>query len=68
LPRSKKDSIGEINEGNALIRGNFNINPDELDEDTWARLFSEAVWLERWRLKNQSELLASLFGGKKTKK
>jgi hypothetical protein len=52
-------------QGNALIRGNFNINPDELDEDTWARYLAEAFWLEKWRLKNQSELLGSLFGAKK---
>jgi hypothetical protein len=51
--------------GDALIRANFGVNPAELSQEKWAQLFGEAVWLERWRLKNQGDLLAALFGGKK---
>jgi hypothetical protein len=49
----------------ALIRANFNINPSNLSDEEFAQLFAEAVWLEGWRLKNQAEMLASVFGGKK---
>jgi RES domain-containing protein len=51
--------------GDALIRANFGVDPAELSDEKWARLFAEAVWIEQWRLKNQAEMLAIMFGGKK---
>jgi hypothetical protein len=48
--------------GNALIRANFGTDPQELSGERWAQLFAEALWIEQWRLKNQAELLAAMFG------
>jgi hypothetical protein len=50
--------------GDALIRANFGVEPGKMDDETWARLVAEAMWIEQWRLKNQAELLAALFGSK----
>jgi hypothetical protein len=50
--------------GNALIRANFRLEPEGLSEEEWAQRFAEALWIEQWRLKNQAELLARLFGEK----
>jgi hypothetical protein len=61
---SKEDSE-ELLKGDTLIRANFGINPDELDEVQWAKLVCEAIWIERFRLQNQADLLAALFGGKR---
>jgi hypothetical protein len=55
----------ELLKGDALIRANFGVNPTELDDETWARLFAEAIWIEQFRLKNQAQLLSALWGGKK---
>ena len=30
--------------------------------EEWAELYAQALWLERWRLRNQAEMLAALFG------
>lgn len=48
--------------GDALIRANFRVDPAALSPDEWARLMAEAIWLETWRLHNQAEMLAHLFG------
>jgi hypothetical protein len=52
--------------GNALIRGNLGVDPEGLNGEQWAQRFAEALWLEQWRLKNQAELLAAMFGGTKS--
>jgi len=31
----------------------------------YAQAYNEAIWLEIFRLHNQAELLAAMFGGKK---
>ena len=31
-------------------------------EEEWAELYAQALWLERWRIKNLAELIAALFG------
>ena len=51
-------------QGNALIRGNFAVNPEKLEPEKWAQLFCEAVWLESERLKNFAQLMAKMWGGK----
>ena len=52
---------------NALIRANLHIDPSELNEVEYAEAYAEAIWLEQFRLKNQAELLAAMFGAKKKK-
>jgi hypothetical protein len=49
----------------ALIRGNFNLNPDELDFETLCQLHGEAVWLEYSRAERIAEIIAAMFGIKK---
>lgn len=52
--------------GCALIRGNLHVNADEIETETeWAALYAQALWLERWRNRNQADLIASLFGEQK---
>lgn len=49
--------------GNVLIRANFGQVPEKLSLTAWSDLYAEAQWLEQWRLSNQAEMLARLFGG-----
>ena len=30
----------------------FNLDAEAMDEDTWARRYNEAIFIEEWRLKN----------------
>lgn len=50
-----------------MIRAHFRIDPAALDDDTWAMLFQEAVWLERTRLTNLARILVRLFAPEKSK-
>ena len=50
-------------QANALIRANFQIDPEGLQLSKWAMLYTEALWIEKWRLQNQAELFKTLFGG-----
>lgn len=52
----------EMMKGDALIRANFGTDPGALTETEWARLCAEALWIETWRLRNQAEMIARLFG------
>ena len=62
-----EDDEDTFAKGCALIRANLNVNADNIEnEDDWAALYTQAIWLERWRNKNKAELIARLFGdGKK---
>ena len=52
--------------GCALIRSNLQVDADEIETaEEWARLYNEALWLERWRNRNRAELIAELFGEKR---
>lgn len=52
--------------GCALIRSNLHVDADEIETaEEWARLYNEALWLERWRNRNRAELIAELFGEKR---
>ena len=51
--------------GSALIRAVFNVETENLSDEKWSKLYAQALWIEQWRLKNQAELLAKLFGEKK---
>lgn len=46
--------------GNALIRSNFAVNPEMLEDEEWAKLYGEAIWIERFRIKK----IAALLGNK----
>lgn len=45
----------------ALIRANFHIDPKTLSDEEFGMLFSQAIWLESWRLKNLAEMVTKLF-------
>ncbi|MBQ7388595.1 MAG: hypothetical protein IJW01_04435 [Paludibacteraceae bacterium] len=62
---SDSDSEDGFEKGCALIRANLGIDPTIGDYEDWADNYAQALWLEKWRLKNQAELLARMFGGKK---
>ena len=34
-------------------------------EEEWAELYAQALWLEKWRIRNLAELIAALFGESK---
>ena len=58
---SPDDDQQYIAKGCALIRANFNIDPYSLSPEQWASYYSEAVWIEHFRLENQAKILAKLF-------
>ena len=65
-PKKVRNSKQITTKGCALIRAN--LHADALQADTygeWAELYAQALWLERWRLRNQAEMIAALFGEKK---
>lgn len=62
---SDSDNEDGFEKGCALIRANLGIDPTNGDYEEWAENYAQALWLEKWRLKNQAELLARMFGGKK---
>jgi hypothetical protein len=39
-----------------------------MSEMEFAQAAAQATWLERWRLRQQAELLGAMFGAKKKKK
>lgn len=51
----------------ALIRSNLGTNPSGMTEKEYAEAYCQAIWLEQFRLRNQAEMLAAIFGGKKGK-
>ena len=60
---AESDDEDGFAKGCALIRANLNVDIDKIEtEEEWAQLYSEAIWLERWRNRNRAELIASLFG------
>lgn len=58
----KTDTADELMQGNALIRANLHINPENLEPEEWAKRFAEAVWIENERLSNLARLLAAMWG------
>lgn len=57
----EENDPGEIAKGCALIRANFHTDPEEFDDEKWAMLFQQAVWIENYRLENTARILAKLF-------
>jgi hypothetical protein len=41
------------------------IDPTKGDYEDWADNYAQALWIEKWRLKNQAEMIARMFGGEK---
>lgn len=62
---NKEHVEDELMKMNAIIRSNLGIDPNALTMTEYAQAYNEAVWLESFRLHNQAELLAAMFGGKK---
>ena len=48
-----------------MIRANLGIDPVAGDYEDWAANYAQALWLEKWRLKNIVEMLMVIFGGKR---
>ena len=52
--------------GDTRTVANLHVDADEIETaEDWARLYNEALWLERWRNRNRAELIAELFGEKR---
>ena len=59
---SDRDEEDGFEKGCALIRSNLGIDPMNEDYEEWAEHYAQALWLERWRLRNLSEMLVRVFG------
>ena len=59
---SDSDNEDGFEKGCALIRANLGIDPMNGDYEGWAEHYAQALWLERWRLRNLSEMLVRVFG------
>jgi hypothetical protein len=51
----------------ALIRSNLGADPEKMDNLQFAEAYGQAIWIEEFRMRNQAEMLAAMFGGKKKK-
>lgn len=64
---NKKDELSDsdnedgFEKGCALIQANLGIDPTIGDYEDWAANYAQALWLEKWRLKNLNEMLAKMF-------
>ena len=64
---AERDDEDGFAKGCALIRANLHVDVEKIEnEEDWARLYCEALWLERWRNRNLAELIALLFGDGKS--
>ena len=61
------DASSELMRMSALIRSNLGTAPSGMSEKEYAEAYCQAIWLEQFRLRNQAEMLAAIFGGKKGK-
>ena len=59
---SDRDEEDGFEKGCALIRSNLGIDPMNGGYEKWAEHYAQALWLERWRLRNLSEMLVRVFG------
>lgn len=60
---STQEERDYVLKGNALIRSRFQVVPEELEEEKWAQLVGEAIWLEYNSLHNLAEMLVAVFCG-----
>lgn len=49
----------------ALIRSNLGLDVKKLSVGEFAEAYSQAIWLEQFRLRNQAEMLVKIFSNKK---
>ena len=61
---SDDDTADGFEKGCALIRANLGVDPTQGTYDDWAANYAQALWLEKWRMRNKAEMMAALFGGK----
>ena len=57
----------ELMRMSALIRSNLGADPEIMNNLKFAEAYSQAIWIEEFRMRNQAEMLAAMFGGKKGK-
>lgn len=50
--------------GNALIRSSFQIDPEDLPIERWAKLYNESIFLKRLEAKTLGDVISRVFGGK----
>ena len=62
---SDSDNEDGFEKGCALIRSNLGIDPTAGNYEDWATNYAQALWLEKWRLKNLNEMLAKMFSSEK---
>ena len=62
---SEDDEKDGFEKGCALTQANLGINPTAGEPEDWAINYARALWLERWRLRNQAEMITAMFGEKK---
>lgn len=62
---SDSDNEDGFEKGCALIRANLGIDPTAGEYEDWAINYAQALWLEKWRLKNLNEMLAKMFSPEK---
>lgn len=64
---AEEDDEDTFAKGCALIRANLHVAEETIgSEEEWARLYGQAIWLERWRNRNRAELIAGLFSDGKS--
>jgi hypothetical protein len=54
----------ELQKGNALIRHYCHVQPETLNDEIWAELLDEAIWLDYHKQKQLADLLSALLGVK----
>ena len=64
---SDSDNEDGFEKGCALIRANLGIDPTIGDYEDWAASYAQALWLEKWRLKNLNEMLAKMLNPEEKK-
>lgn len=58
---SDNDSEDIYDKGCALIQAVLGIDPEGLKMDDWAKYYGRAIWVERFRMHQQAELLKGMF-------
>lgn len=48
----------------ALIKSNLHENPDGMSMERFAEAYAQAIWIERFRMDNTAQMIASMFGAK----
>ena len=65
---SDSDNEDGFEKGCALIQANLGIDPTIGDYADWATNYAQALWLEKWRLKNLNEMLVQMFSPEEKKR